>query len=187
MFGLALRAFVLCLGTPALCAEVAGITLADKVSVGGQALVLNGAGISTKMFFKIYVGSLYLPQKAGDVRGVLARGPRRIQMNFLRDLSVNQLVGGLVGGLNANNTPAELATVRVPTDELLDIMKRFQDVEMREGDVLTLDFIDGATTFALNGETAGVVSGEAFNKALTQIWLGNKPAHPALKKAMLGG
>jgi long-chain acyl-CoA synthetase len=107
-------------------------------------------------------------------------------MNFLRDLSVNQLVGGLVGGLNANNTPAELAAVRAPTEELLHIMKRFQDVEMKEGDVLTLDFIDGVTTVALNGQAGGAVSGEAFNRALTRIWLGDKPAHPALKKAMLG-
>jgi hypothetical protein len=47
-----------------LAAAVGGIDLADKVSVGGQALVLNGAGARTKAMFKVYVGSLYLPHKA---------------------------------------------------------------------------------------------------------------------------
>ena len=36
---LAIPGFALCLRTPALAAEVSGVTLADKVSVGGQALL----------------------------------------------------------------------------------------------------------------------------------------------------
>lgn len=179
--------FALCLGAPALAAEVAGVTLADKVSVGGQALVLNGAGVRIKVFFKIYVGSLYLPQKVGDLAGVLAKSPRRIQMNLLRDLTADQLVNALVGGLNDNNSPAEVAAVKAPTDELVRILKRFKDVDVKEKDVLTMDFVDGGTKVALNGEARGVIPGEAFNSALTRIWLGDKPAQRELKKAMLGG
>src|SRR5512140_2904378 len=80
------------LAAPAAATEVAGVALADEIRVGGHALVLNGAGVGSKMFFKIYVGSLYVPHKVGDVDGVFEKGPRRIQMNFLRDLTVNQLV-----------------------------------------------------------------------------------------------
>ena len=43
------------------------------------------------------------------------------------------------------------------------------------------------TKVALNGEVRGVIPGEAFNSALTRIWLGDKPAQGDLKKAMLGG
>ena len=179
--------FALCLGAPAFAAEVAGVPLADRVSVGGQALVLNGAGIRIKLFFKIYVGSLYLPQKAEDLAGVLARGPRRIQMNLLRDLTSDQLVGALVGGLNANNSPAEMEAVKAPTDELVRILTAFKDVDVKARDVLTLDFVDGGTKVALNGEARGVIPGAAFNNALTRIWLGDKPAERDLKKAMLGG
>ncbi len=180
-------AFALCIGAPASAAEVAGVMLADKVSIGGQALVLNGTGVFSKFFFKIYVGSLYLPQKAGDVAGVLANGPRRIQMNLLRDLSAGQLVGALVGGLEANNSPAEMAVVKAPADDLVRIMMRFRDVDMKQADVLTMDFVDGGTKVALNGEAIIVIPGEAFNHALTRIWLGDKPAHRGLKKALLGG
>jgi hypothetical protein len=187
MYRFACLVFALCLGTPALAAEVAGVTLADKVSVGGQVLVLNGAGVRIKVFFKIYVGSLYLPQKVGDLAGVLAKSPRRIQMNLLRDLTADQLVGALVGGLKENNSAAEMEAVKAPTDELVRIIKRFRDVDAKEKDVLTLDFVDGGTKVALNGEARGVIPGEAFNSALTRIWLGDKPAQGDLKKAMLGG
>jgi len=182
-------AFALCLGAPApaLAAEVAGVTLADNVLVGGQALVLNGAGIRIKLFFKIYVGSLYLPQKVGDLAGVLARGPRRIQMNLLRELTSDQLVGALVGGLNANNSPDELAAVTAGTDQLVRILTAFKEVNVKAMDVLTLDFVDGGTKVAVNGEARGVIPGAEFNSALTRIWLGDKPAERALKKAMLGG
>jgi hypothetical protein len=177
----------LCLAAPAPAAEVAGVTLADRVSVGGQALVLNGAGIGIKLFFKIYVGSLYLPRKAGDLAGVLARGPRRIQMNLLRDLTSAQLVGALVGGLNDNNSPAEMRAVKAATDQLVRILTDAKDADAKEDDVLTLDFVDGATKVALNGEARGVIPGAEFNSALTRIWLGDKPAEGNLKKAMLGG
>ena len=184
---LALLAFTVSLAAPAMATEVAGVALADEASVGGQVLVLNGAGLSSKFFFKIYVGSLYLPQRVGDVASVLAKSPRRIQMNFLRNLTVNQLVDAVVGGLHANNSPAEMEMVRVPTEELLRIMQRFQHVAVKEGDVMTIDFSDGVTRIALNGQPGGVISSEAFNIAFTRIWIGDKPAHRNLKKAMLGG
>jgi len=38
-----------------------------------------------------------------------------------------------------------------------------------------------------NGAAKGTIPGEAFNKALTKIWLGEKPIQADLKKAMLGG
>jgi hypothetical protein len=108
-------------------------------------------------------------------------------MNLLRDLTSDQLVGALVGGLNANNSPAEVAAVKASTDELVRILTEFKDVDVKARDVLTLDFVDGGTKVALNGEVRGVIPGVAFNDALTRIWLGDKPAEKGLKKAMLGG
>ena len=43
------------------------------------------------------------------------------------------------------------------------------------------------THVGLNGEVKGAVAGEAFNQALTRIWLGDKPVQADLKKALLGG
>jgi hypothetical protein len=174
----------LCFAAPVLAAEVGGVKLADKVTVGGQELVWNGGGIRTKAIFKVYVGSLYVPAKAGDLAGVLAKGPRRIQMNLLRNLSADDLVNALVDGLKDNNTEAEMAAVKAQQDQLTSIMKAFGEV--KEGNVVTLDFVDGATVVGFNGAPRGTISGEAFNKALTKIWLGDKPVQADLKKAMLG-
>jgi long-chain acyl-CoA synthetase len=177
--------FALCVGSAALAAEVGGVKLADKVAVGGQDLVLNGAGIRTRVMFKVYVGSLYVPAKATDLAAVLAKGPRRIQMNILRNLTADQLVDALNDGLKENNTEAEMAAVKAQQDQLMSIMKSFGEV--KEGNVVALDFVDGATVVGFNGAARGTIPGEAFNKALTKIWLGDKPIQADLKKAMLGG
>lgn len=165
--------------------EVGGVKLDDKVGVGGQDLVLNGAGIRTRAIFKVYVASLYLPAKTTTTAAVLEKGPRRIQMNLLRDLTPDQLVDALVDGLKENNAPAELAAVKAQQDQMVSIMKGFGPV--KEKDVVTLDFVDGGTKIGLNGVAKGTIPGEPFNKALTKVWLGDSPVQPDLKKAMLGG
>ena len=143
----------MCFAAPALAADIGGVKLDDKVAVGGQELVLNGAGIRTRVVFKVYVGSLYLPAKASDLAGVLAKGPRRIQMSLLRTLAADQLVDALNEGLKENNTEAEMAAVKTQADQLTTIMKGFG--EAKEGNVVTLDFIDGGTVVGLNGAPKG--------------------------------
>ena len=165
--------------------EVGGVKLDDKANVGGQDLVLNGAGIRSRVIFKVYVGSLYVPAKAPDLAAVLAKGPRRIQLNILRNLTADQLIDALVEGLKENTTVDELAAIKPQTAELVATMKAFNDV--KEKDVVTLDFVDGATKIGLNGAAKGSIAGEPFNRALTSVWLGDHPAQADLKKAMLGG
>ena len=169
----------------ASAAEVAGVKLEDKVTVGSQELVLNGAGVRTRAVFKVYVGSLYVPAKSTTLPQVLAKGPRRIQMNLLRNLSPDQLVDALVDGLKDNTTEAEFAAIKPQTDQLVTIMKSFGDV--KEGSVVSLDFVDGGTRVSQNGQPKGTVPGEPFNQALTRIWIGERPVQGDLKKAMLGG
>jgi len=185
-----MRKFIIAVATLVFAAgafafEVAGVKVDDKATVAGQELVLNGAGMRTKVFLKIYVGSLYVPAKATDLAGVLAKAPRRIQMNIMRSLTADQLVDALVEGINANNSADELAAVKTQTAELVAIMKSFNEV--KEKDVVTLDFVDGATRISLNGTAKGSIAGEPFNRALTKIWLGDHPIQADLKKALLGG
>jgi hypothetical protein len=182
---LASAALAALFASAALAADIGGVKLADKASVGGQELVLNGGAVRTKAIFKVYVGSLYLPAKATDLAGVLAKGPRRFQLNLLRDVSADQLLEALNDGLKDNNTAAELTAIKAQTDQLATIMKSFGEV--KEGSVVTLDFVDGATVVGQNGAAKGTIPGEPFNRALTKIWLGDKPAQADLKKAMLGG
>ena len=59
--------------------------------------------------------------------------------------------------------------------------------EAKEGSVVTLDFVDGATKVGLDGTVRGSIDGTAFNDALMKIWVGEHPAQDDLKKALLGG
>jgi len=177
-------AFALSAGV-ALAAEVGGVKLGDKATVGGQELVLNGAGIRTKLMFKVYVGSLYVPAKASSAAAVFAKAPRRVQLDMLRDVSADQMLEALVDGIKDGNPPADVAAVKPQSDQLASILKGIG--QLKEGNVLTFDFVDGATRVALNGADKGSIAGEAFNKALLNAWLGDKPVQADLKKAMLGG
>jgi hypothetical protein len=169
----------------AAAADIGGVRIEDKVSVAGQELVLNGGGVRKRVVFNVYVATLYLPQKAADLAGVLAKAPRRIRLDLLRTLSAETFIDALNEGLEANDSAAEMAAIKPAAGELAAIMKTFGQV--KEKDVVTLDFYDGATHVGLNGEVKGTVAGEGFNQALTRIWLGDKPVQADLKKALLGG
>jgi Chalcone isomerase-like len=170
-------------------AEIEGVKIADKVRVSdtGPELILNGAGVRTRAFFKVYVGALYLQQKAGGTQAVLAdAGPKRIAMHMLRDLAAEQLFSALNDGLKNNHAPGELAKLEPQVKQLEGVFTALKAA--KNGDVILLDFLPGTgTRVIVNGEAKGTIPGEEFNRALLRIWLGEQPADGALKKAMLGG
>ncbi|HEY1326430.1 MAG TPA: chalcone isomerase family protein [Casimicrobiaceae bacterium] len=186
MAGRLVAACALSLACATACAaEIAGVRLDDRVSVGGKDLVLNGAGIRTRAIFKVYVGSLYLPQKAATPLAVMELAPRRVQLNLLRDLTAQQFVDALMEGMQDNNPPEDLRAIKPQMDELVRIMQAIG--QAKEGSIIALDYVDGGTRITQDGAPRGTIPGEAFNKALFRIWLGDRPAQADLKKAMLGG
>lgn len=170
-------------------AEVEGVKLPDQVKLGdgGPELVLNGAGVRTRVFFKVYVGALYLQQKRNSTEAVLAdTGARRIAMHLLRELTSDQLFSALNDGLKNNHAPGELAKLEPQVKQLESIFNAVKAA--KTGDVILLDHVPGSgTRVVVNGEVRGTVPGDEFNRALLRIWLGEQPADASLKKAMLGG
>jgi len=166
-------------------ADVAGVSIADKANVGGQDLVLNGAGVRTRAIFKVYVGSLYVPAKVKTAADVYAKAPRRVQLNMLRDVSSDQMIDALGDGLNQANSAADAGAVKAQMAELATILKAMGP--LKEGNVLAFDYVDGGTRVSLNGQAKGTIAGDAFNRALFNAWIGDKPVQDDLKKAMLGG
>ena len=171
----------------AFAAEVEGVKLADKVELGGSELTLNGAGVRTRVFFKIYVGALYLQKKTGSADAVLGdAGAKRIALHMLRDLEAEQLFSALNEGLKKNHAPGELARLEPQVKQLEGIFNAVKAA--KSGDVILLDYLPGAgTRVTVRGDDKGTIAGEEFNRALLRIWLGEQPADAALKKAMLGG
>ncbi|WP_412480521.1 chalcone isomerase family protein [Azonexus sp. IMCC34839] len=166
-------------------AEVAGVKLDDKIRVGGSELVLNGAGVRSKLFIKVYVGALYVGQKSTAPAAIYdSTGPRRMALRMLRDVDAESLHSALDDGLKANHTPEELAGIKAASDQLASIMKGIG--KAREGDTIAIDFLAEGVAVSLNGESRGKVAAPALAKALLKVWLGDKPADAALKKSLLG-
>lgn len=171
-----------------VCArEVAGVQLADKVQLGASNLLLNGAGVRTKFFFKIYVGALYLPQKQSSGESVIAdEREHRMALHILHGLSSEKFSSGFNEAIRSNHTPAELAALDVQLQQMMQIFAAMKEVS--PGDVVTLDYLPGSgTQIGVNGKVFGTVPGAAFNRALLDIWIGSKPVQEDLKKELLGG
>jgi len=168
-------------------AEVAGVRLPGNTHVGGRELVLNGAGLRTQLFFRIYVAALYLPSRSAVASEVLALpGPTRISMVLLRDLTAQQLIEALNNGIRDNHTPAEVDRLRPRIEMLSKVMTAI--AAARKGSVITLDYLpDAGTQVGVDGSSKGApLPGDDFFRALLRIWLGDDPVDATLKKALLG-
>lgn len=167
--------------------DLAGVHLADTVQVGTANLQLNGAGIRTRFFIKIYVGALYMPQKQTSAEAIIAdEHEHRVALYILHELSGEKLYGAFSDAITENHTPAEL----VALDAQIKLMKQiFEAVhEVKPGDVITLDYLPASgTKVGVNGTERGTLAGVAFNRAFLKIWLGRKPVQEDLKKGLLGG
>jgi len=171
--------------TAAWARDVAGVSLPETVKLGNApALVLNGAGVRSKFFIKVYVGALYLPARARDANAVLHHtGPVSMHMHFVHsEVSKEKLVKAWSEGFDANLDKAERARLGSRIDHF---NKLFQTA--RKGDVIRLDYLPGhGTTVTINNESRGVIEGEDFMQGWLRIWLGKQPADADLKQGLLG-
>jgi len=163
-------------------ASLAGVTLPDTVQVGGTTLVLNGLGLRKKFVVKVYVAGLYLQQKSSDPDTIIkADAPKRIVMQFVRDVSKSQIADAFNEGFN-NNAPDAEKTMKADIDRLLGALD-----PVKEGDQMVFTYVPGTgTTFAINGKEKLTIGAPAFGPVLFSVWLGPKPPTADLKKGMLG-
>lgn len=178
----------LLLGTspPAQALEITGVKLAETQRVGDATLVLNGAGVRSRFFIKVYVAALYLPQRQGRADAVLAAAPpRRMQLTMLRALSAETFSEALRKGLADNLGAAQLAAMEPRLADFEALLK--SQGEAREGAVYTLDDTAAGMQLAVNGKPVGKpIPGADFFRALLGVWLGENPVQADLKRALLG-
>jgi hypothetical protein len=168
--------------------EVEGVKFAPAAQVGGQSLQLNGAGVRTRVFFKVYAAGLYVPQKSNSAPALLAqKGPRRVAIGMLRDVDAETFAGALNEGLKANLSEQQLAGFKAQIDALNANLKAVG--EAKKGDQIHFEFTpEAGTRIVVNGQPRGAaIPGEGFFEAVLRIWIGDKPVDADLKKGMLGG
>jgi hypothetical protein len=168
--------------------EVEGVKLDATTQIGSATLQLNGAGLRTKVFFKVYVAGLYVPQKASNAAQLLAqKGARRITLTMLRNVDADSFANALNDGLRDNHTEAQFAAMKPQIDTFTANLKAAG--EAKKGDVIHLDYVpDAGTRVTVNGQVRGsAIAGEDFFTAVLRIWLGDKPVDGSLKKGLVGG
>ena len=177
-------ALVLTWSSAAFAKEVAGVTLPETITLGAKPLLLNGAGVRSKFFIKVYVGALYLPTRRHDAETILrANEPVAMHLYIVHsEISKEKLVDAWNDRFDANLDAAEHA-------KLKGRIERFNALfpTVHKGDVMRLTYLPAiGTTVSINNETRGVIEGEDFMRAWLRIWLGKEPADGGLEQGLLG-
>ena len=166
--------------------DVGGVDFKSQDSVENTRVELNGAGLRTRLTFKVYAMGLYLRQPTSSPAAVLDdAGVKRIRIVMIRDLKGKQFADALLAGLERNHDSITLAALKPATDALLTAI--MSSGEAKAGTELILDQLaSGATRLLINGQAQGTdIADPAFYPALLRIWLGEGPADSALKADLL--
>lgn len=171
---------------------VSGVTLPDTITVAGEQLVLNGAGMREKKFLvvavDVYVAGLYLKNKTADAQAIIDADETmmlkiKIVSSHLTSEKFNKVtLEGFDESTGGNTAPIQ--------KEIDLFMQAFSD-ELRKGDVFDIQYVKGQGVLVYkNGKTEPqvLVPGLNVKKALFGIWLGNRTESylQVLASALLG-
>lgn len=171
----------LCASTPALSASA---TMPDQIQYGGKTLVLNGVGVRTKLFMKLYFGGLYLTQKNKDAAAIIAADePMSIRLVITSSMiSPDRMKAATLEGFQIA-TQGNLAPIQPQITKLLNSF----DKGVGPGDIYELINMPGSGVHVVrNGKLVEKISSLPFKQALFGIWLSNKPVQANLRAQMLG-
>lgn len=157
-----------------------------RETVQQRALQLNGAGVRTRLGFKVYVMGLYLRTPRSDAEAIIRdRGEKRIRIVPIHDLEARQFGDALVVGLEKNHDAAALTALKPASDALLAALNAVGAV--KAGTEIHIDQLgNGATRLSVDGRQQGEdIEDKSLYPALLRIWLGERPADPELRNALI--
>ncbi|CAM3922203.1 MULTISPECIES: chalcone isomerase family protein [Shewanella] len=181
-----LLASVLLLSTSAVSAvEVAGVDVADTMTSQEQVLQLNGAGVRSKFFMDLYVGSLYTVGPTDQAANVVdGEQISAIRLNITSGMITSEKMTEAMHDGFDRATDGDTSAI---ADSINSFIATFAE-PIKEGDQFTLVSVPGTGIVSYkNGQQLSVTSGEDFRKAVLAIWLGDNPTDKGLKKEMLKG
>ena len=113
----------MCFSSQVYALEIAGVKLQDQIQLDAHPVVLNGAGIRTKFFFKVYVAALYLTEKKHSSEAILTdSGAKRMGFYMLRDVSGKKMLEAINEAMSANLSAEEMKSL---ASRLADFSKMF--------------------------------------------------------------
>lgn len=178
---LLLLAFILCANVSTAQTTVGDVTIPNEVTLSGEKMDLNGAGMREKLWFDLYVGGLYVQTKSTSANTIInGDAPMAMKLHMVSSkITRAKMIGAITDGFE--NSSAGKATAAEQT-----MFKACFDDAIVPGNVFDIVYNNSETIVYKNGNKKGSIAGLEFKKALFGIWLGDKPADDDLKTGMLG-
>jgi hypothetical protein len=177
-------AFTIALPTQAQV-TINDVTLPATMKTGDGSISLNGGGIRKKLFFKLYVGGLYLTTKSSSAKTIIDADEAmavklEITSSMISSDNMSEAINeGFGKSTNENTAPLK--------DKISKFVDTFKKSEIVEGNVFDIVYVPGKGVESYkNGKLQSTIEGMDFKKALFGIWLCDEPADDDLKDSMLG-
>jgi len=174
------------LTSPAMAAsDIAGVSVPDNISLQGSEMVFNGAGVRSKFFMDLYVGSLFTSKVTTNAAEVIASdGSVAIRLNITSDMITSEKMAEAVHDGFDLATDGNISPIQDSVDTFISAFAE----PIKDGDQFTFLSVPnkGVVSFK-NGKELSVTQGEDFRKAVLSIWLGKNPTDKSLKEKMLNG
>jgi hypothetical protein len=162
--------------------DLVGVTMPENVSISGSQLKLNGMGVGTKGFIKIYVIALYLGRPTSDARTAIKTDEaKRIVLTMLRDVSREKFVQAVERDMT-HNPGVPMAALRRRLDLLESVLPA-----LKKGNVLDFTYLPARGTLVRGQGREIAIPGKDFADALFSIWLSAQSSNPALQRQLLRG
>lgn len=139
--------------------EIEGVSVAETAMVGGKKLILNGAGVRKRGYFKADVTALYTPTKMTNPDAIFKLdGPRRIQLNILREFTSGTISRIFVADFKQSATDEEFKKLITVVGQIGQAYGNVKSVQ--KGDVVNLDWVPGTGwTATVNNKAVMITDG----------------------------
>jgi len=161
--------------------EVAGVLVPNDIAMEGAKLNFQGAGVRSKYFIDLYVGSLFTIKTETNV--VKSKEISAIRLNIISGLITSEK---MVSAINEGFAVATDGDTQAIAKEIAGFISVFSETIVK-GDQFTLVSMpaEGLNTYK-NGALLSTIDNDVFREAVLSIWLGESPADDDLKESMLG-
>ncbi|MGX9459730.1 chalcone isomerase family protein [Shewanella sp. A14] len=179
-------AFLTLISSTGWAKTIADVNVPETITTNEQVMLLNGAGVRSKFFMDLYVGSLFTLKQTHEAKPIVDGDmPGAIRLNITSGMITSEkLTNALNDGFNLA-TDGDTSAINASIQNFVSFT--FAE-EIKKGDQFTLVSIPKEGVYSYkNGKQLSFTQDEAFRKALMLIWLGNKPTDKQLKKDMLKG
>jgi Chalcone isomerase-like len=172
--------------------ELENVEVEETAMVAGRKLVLNGVGLRRRGYFKADVTSLYLPERRSNADSIMKLdGPRRIQLNILRDFSSSTISRIFISDFKQATTEEEFK-------KLIDVVAQLGAVyntikKINKGDVVKSDWTPGKgwsstinnKPIVVESESATTINNELAFQVYLRMFIGPN-APDELRSGLLG-